>query len=62
MLRPWFPDGPESADLRLLKFTPSTVEYWDAAAGKMVRMMAIAASVIAARPIGMGEHGRVNVQ
>lgn len=55
-VRPWFPDGPESTNLALLKFVPETAEYWDAPNSKMVRMFAMAASIVAAKPIGMGEH------
>ena len=54
--RPWFPDGPDSANLALLKFVPQTAEYWDAPNSKMVRMFAMAASIAASKPIGMGEH------
>ena len=55
-LRPWFPDGPDSTNLALLKFVPETAEYWDAPNSKMVRMFAMAASIVASKPIGMGEH------
>ena len=54
--RPWFPDGPESTNLALLKFVPQTAEHWDAPNSKMVRMFAMAASIVASKPIGMGEH------
>lgn len=54
--RPWFPDGPESPNLALLKFVPETAEYWDAPNSKMVRTLAMAASIAASKPIGMGEH------
>ena len=54
--RPWFPEGPESTNLALLKFVPDTAEYWDAPNSKMVRMFAMAASIVASKPIGMGEH------
>lgn len=54
--RPWFPDGPESNNLALLKFVPETAEYWDAPNSKMVRLLAMAASIVASKPIGMGEH------
>lgn len=60
MARPWFPDGTDSENLTLLKFTPSAAEYWDAADTKMVHLFATAVSVIAKRPIGMGEHGRID--
>ena len=54
--RPWFPDGKESANIALLKFVPNTAEYWDAPHSKMVRMLAMAASMVASKPIGMGEN------
>lgn len=54
--RPWFPHGSDSTNLALLKFVPETAEYWEASHSKMVRMFATAASVIAGKPIGMGEH------
>ncbi len=58
--RPWFPDGVDSSNLALLKFVPHTAEYWDAPNSTMVRMLAMAASIVAAKPIGMGEHGNLN--
>lgn len=61
MARPWFPDGPESPDLRLLKIVPHSAEYWDSPNSKMVRLFAIAASVAAAKPVGLGEHGNLDV-
>lgn len=61
MARPWFPDGPDSADLRLLKVSPHSAEFWDSPNSKMVRLFAMAASVAAAKPVGMGEHGTLSV-
>lgn len=57
--KPWFPDGPDSPDLRALKFVPRTVDFWDSPSSKVVRMFAVAASVIAGKPVGLGEHGHV---
>lgn len=54
--KPWFPDGPDSPNLTLLKFTPETAEYWDAPDSKMVRVLAMAASIVTGKPIGMGDH------
>lgn len=59
--RPWFPDGIESANLALLKFVPHVAEYWDAPDSKMVRMFATVLSIAAAKPIGMGDHGNLDV-
>jgi len=55
--RPWFPDGVDSEHLALLKFIPSTAKYWDAPNSKMVRMLAMAASIAAQKPVdGMGNN------
>jgi general stress protein 26 len=54
--RPWFPDGPDSDSLRLLKVVPETAEVWDAPHSRMVRMFAMAASVVAGKNVGLGKH------
>lgn len=54
--RPWFPDGVDSPNLALLKAIPETAEYWDAPNSKMVRMLAMAVSIVARKPVGTGEH------
>ena len=58
--RPWFPDGVDSTNLGLLKFVPHSAEYWDSTHSKMLRIIAMAASIVAAKPIGMGDHGNLN--
>lgn len=55
--KPWFPDGPESPNLALLKFVPDAADYWDAPNSKMVRTFGVLASIAAGKPIGMGDHG-----
>lgn len=55
--KPWFPDGPGSPDLALLKFIPDSADYWDAPNSKMVRAFGAIASMVAGKPIAMGEHG-----
>jgi general stress protein 26 len=54
--RPWFPQGPDSSNLALLKFVPDTAAYWDAPHSPTVRMFAMAASMVAGKPIAQGEH------
>ncbi len=56
-VKPWFPEGPESSDLALLKFVPDAAEYWDGPSNKMVRAFGMLASIAAGSPIGVGEHG-----
>ena len=55
--KPWFPDGPGSSHLALLKFVPDVADYWDGPSSSMVRAFGALASVIAGKPVGKGEHG-----
>jgi len=55
--KPWFPEGPDSPNLALLKFVPEAADYWDAPNSKMVRAFGVLASIVAGKPVGMGEHG-----
>lgn len=60
MARPWFPGGPESPDLALLCVRPNRADTWEGPHSKVLRILAMAASVAAARPIGLGDHDRVD--
>ena len=57
MAKPWFPDGPTSPELALLKFVPNVADYWDASSSRMVRAFSLIASVVTGKPLAMGEHG-----
>lgn len=55
--KPWFPDGPQSPNLALLRFVPHSADYWDAPGSRMVRLAAMAVSAIRGKPVGLGDHG-----
>ncbi|MFT7117444.1 MAG: general stress protein 26 [Rhodoferax sp.] len=55
--KPWFPEGPDSSNLALLKFIPDRADYWDGPSSKMVRVFGTIASVIAGKPVALGAHG-----
>ncbi len=57
LAKPWFPDGPDSSNLALLKFVPDVADYWDGPNSTMVRAFGVIASVISGKPVAMGEHG-----
>jgi len=44
--RPWFPDGPESPRLAVLKVTPQRSEFWDAPDSRIVRGAALASATL----------------
>jgi general stress protein 26 len=55
--QPWFPDGPDSSALALLKFMPDAADCWDAPKGRMLRAFGAMASMITGQPESTGEHG-----
>ncbi|HOB92739.1 MAG TPA: pyridoxamine 5'-phosphate oxidase family protein [Aquabacterium sp.] len=59
--KPWFPEGPDAQDLALLQVVPVHAEYWDGPSNIVSRALAMAASITAGRPIGLGEHGEVDL-
>lgn len=59
--KPWFPDGPDEADLRLLKFTPEQADIWDSPGSRTVRALALATSIVRKQPTGLGDHDHLNV-
>jgi general stress protein 26 len=56
LAKPWFPGGAESENLALLKLVAHRIEYWDAPHSRVVRLLALAASMVAGKPVGLGEH------
>ena len=60
LARPWFPDGPDAPDLALLRVLPTTADIWDAPHSKVLRVLALAASVAAGQPVGLGGHERLD--
>ena len=58
LAKPWFPEGPASPNLALLKFVPHAAEFWDAPSSRMVRLFAMVASMVAGKPVAMGDNDR----
>ncbi len=54
--RPWFPGGADDADLVLLALQPHLADIWNGPDSDVMRLLALTASLLAARPIGLGEH------
>jgi general stress protein 26 len=54
--KPWFPEGPESPNLALLKFIPASAEYWNSPHCKLVHLLAVASAAVCCKPKGVGEH------
>jgi general stress protein 26 len=44
LAKAWFPDGPGSPNLAILKVVPAEASRWDAPSGKMIREFSLAAT------------------
>ena len=58
--KPWFPEGKEDPSLALLRVDVDDAEYWDSNSSRMVRALAMAASAVSGKPVGMGENRTVH--
>jgi general stress protein 26 len=56
MARPWFPQGVDDPDLAALRLEPIKAEIWDGPDSTVLRMIAMAASVVVGKPLGLGVH------
>jgi general stress protein 26 len=56
MARPWFPGGADDTDLVLLAVQPQLADIWAGPDSEVLRLLALTASLVAARPIGLGQH------
>lgn len=59
--KPWFPDGPDTPDLALLEVIPTQAEYWDGPSNVVSRVVAMAVSIASGKPVGLGDHGQVDL-
>jgi len=59
----WFPNGPESEDLILLKFMPDAAEFWDSSDSKLVQLFKIGKAVVKGEKYETNEedHGNISM-
>jgi general stress protein 26 len=60
-MRVWFPRGPTSPDLALIRVEPRAAEYWDSAANAMVVAYGYVVATLTGETPDVGEHGRVDL-
>jgi general stress protein 26 len=62
MVQAWFPAGPESPAVVLVKVAAESAEYWDSTSNKLVQLFGMArALVTGTQPKHMGEHHQVQL-
>lgn len=51
----WFPDGPDSPDVGLIRIDPDSAEYWDSPGGRITSAIAYAKSKVTGNRPDVGE-------
>lgn len=57
----WFPDGPEDADIVLLKVEGESAEYWDSPGGRIATLISFAKAKATGQPYSGGENETVKL-
>ena len=60
MVKTWFPDGKDDANLTLICVCPEKVHYWDVKDGKLVAMAKILVGAVTGNPKDIGIEGDLN--
>jgi len=60
-LRAWFPQGPEGAEVALLKVTCDGAEYWDAPSSTLIHAWGYVKAIATGRPPQGGENEKVDL-
>ncbi len=61
LVKNYFPEGPEDADLNVIKVKPMESYYWDTRHGKVVALLKMAASAVLGSKGGNGVEGPLSV-
>jgi general stress protein 26 len=61
ILKAWFPDGPATADLALLKVEARHGEYWDASAPLIAQAVSFARALLTGKEASYGENEKVEL-
>jgi general stress protein 26 len=60
-LKAWFPDGPESPEVQLIKVHVTEAEYWDAPSNKVVRLVGFVKAIATGQKYEPGENKKLSI-
>jgi general stress protein 26 len=61
MVQAWFPQGPESSEVALIRVDVDHADYWDSKSNKIVQMFSFAKALATGAPPKVGEHGSLRL-
>ena len=61
ILKAWFPDGPDQADLALLRVRVEKAEYWDSPSSTVAQVFSFVSAIVTGKQIEMGENKKIDI-
>lgn len=60
ILKAWFPDGPDQADIALLKVKVKKAEYWDTPSSTIAQAISFVSAIFSGKQVEMGENKKLD--
>ena len=60
VLKAWFPDGTDQADVALLKVKVKKAEYWDGPSSTIAQAISFVSAILTGKQVEMGENKKLN--
>ena len=60
VLKAWFPDGPDQADVALLKVKVKKAEYWDTPSSTIAQAISFVSAIFTGKQAEMGENKKLD--
>ena len=60
ILKAWFPDGPDQADIALLKVNMKKAEYWDTPSSTIAQAISFVSAIFSGKQVEMGENKKLD--
>ena len=61
ILKAWFPDGPDQADVALLKVSVEKAEYWDSPSSTVAQAISFVSAIFTGKQVELGENKKINL-
>ena len=59
VLKAWFPDGPDQADVALLKVKMTKAEYWDGPSSTISQAVSFVSAILTGKQVELGENKKI---
>ena len=62
ILKAWFPDGPDQADVALLRVNVEKAEFWDGPASTVAEAISFVSAIFTGKQVELGENKKINLE